>query len=115
MAGNIDLALSGGALQGASTGRAVQGAPAPDASIGGGGAGDILAALASGQISAEQLLALLAMLSGLGPGGLPGVGGPGPLPEGVGPAGPGGGAGQELSPEILASLGGGGGGGGLPF
>lgn len=55
--------------------RGASGIPVPDASAPAGGGGDQLTALLeqlrSGQMSAEQLIALLTALTGLGAGGVP--------------------------------------------
>jgi hypothetical protein len=92
----IDRAISGRTAQ-MTAGERSLGLPVPEALGGGMGAEGLLGLLANGQLGAGQLLELLALLSGLGPG----LGQAGP-----GPAAPALGGSPEVSPDIAAALGG---------
>ena len=97
MPGAIDKAMSVNTMQMAAGVRDNDDLAAPDANItGGGDIGGLLQALSSGQLGAEQLLQLLALMSQGGQG--PGAGMPGPAPAPMGPPPMGPGAGGPIGP-----------------
>ena len=103
--GTIDKLIGGQAAAQVQAARALQQQEAMPGALTGPGMADarsVIADLMGGQVGAEQLLQLLALLSGLGPG-LEGAPVP---PEGAPQAGAPGE--EEISPAILAALGGGG-------